>query len=125
MASASVLIAEDDDNFRDAVEDALVEDGHSVVCARNGVDALVALNKVRRPALLLLDVHMPVMDGVTFLSQLQFHPLRDDFEVIIMSAVVNPERLTHAPYVTRAMRKPFDVSEIQQLVWEFAERRPA
>ena len=125
MASASVLIAEDDDNFRDAVEDALIEDGHSVVCARNGVDALVALNKVRRPALLLLDVHMPVMDGVTFLSHLQFHPLRDDFEVIIMSAVVNPERLTHAPYVTRAMRKPFDVSEIQQLVWEFAERRPA
>jgi CheY-like chemotaxis protein len=125
MASASILIAEDDFNFRDTVEDALVEDGHSVVCARNGAEALVALNKIRRPALLLLDLHMPVMDGVTFLTHLQFHPLRDDFEVIIMSAMVNPQRLAHAPCVVQAMRKPFDISEIQELVWKFAERRPA
>ncbi|HEY1334535.1 MAG TPA: response regulator, partial [Myxococcaceae bacterium] len=72
--SASVLIAEDDYNFRDTLEDVLVEDGHSVVCARNGAEALVALSRIPRPALVLLDLHMPVMDGVTFLNHLRQRP---------------------------------------------------
>jgi CheY-like chemotaxis protein len=123
--SASVLIAEDDYNFRDTLEDVLVEDGHSVVCARNGAEALVALSRIPRPALVLLDLHMPVMDGVTFLNHLRQRPDQADFEVIVMSALVDPEWFGKLPGVIRAMRKPFDIEEIQSLVAEFAERRPA
>jgi CheY-like chemotaxis protein len=122
---ASVLIAEDDYNFRDTLEDVLIEDGHRVLCARNGADALVALGKLLRPALILLDLHMPVMDGVTFLNHLRERPDHDDFEVIVMSARVDPEWFRKLPGVVRAMRKPFDIEEIQALVAEFAERRPA
>jgi CheY-like chemotaxis protein len=118
---ASVLIAEDDYNFRDTLEDVLVEDGHVVVCARNGAEGLVALNRLPRPALILLDLHMPVMDGVTYLRQ---RPDQEDFEVIVMSALVDPEWFGKLPHVVRAMRKPFDIEEIQALVAEFADRRP-
>jgi CheY-like chemotaxis protein len=121
---ASVLIAEDDYNFRDTLEDVLVEDGHVVVCARNGAEGLVALTRLPRPALILLDLHMPVMDGVTFLNHLRQRPDRADFEVIVMSALVDPEWFRKLPGVVRAMRKPFDIEEIQSLVSEFAERRP-
>jgi len=122
---ASVLLAEDDYNFRDTLEDVLIEDGHSVVSARNGAEALVALNRLPRPALILLDLHMPVMDGVTFLNHLRQRPDQADFEVIVMSALVDPEWFGKLPGVIRAMRKPFDIEEIQSLVSEFAERRPA
>jgi len=123
-ARASVLITEDDYNFRDTLEDVLTEDGHTVVCARNGAEGLVALNRLPRPALILLDLHMPVMDGVTFLNHLRQRPDQADFEVIVMSALVDPEWFRKLPGVVRAMRKPFDIEEIQSLVSEFAERRP-
>ena len=71
MGKASVLLAEDDYNFRDTLEDALVEEGHFVFCARNGSEALVALPRMPRPGLILLDLHMPIMDGVTFLNYLR------------------------------------------------------
>ena len=124
-AGASVLIAEDDYNFRDTLEDALVEDGQSVVCARNGAEALVALNRLPRPTLVLLDLHMPVMDGITFMNELRKRPDAADFEVIVMSALVDPEWFGKLPGVIRAMKKPFDIAEIQALVSEFADRRPA
>jgi CheY-like chemotaxis protein len=125
VGKASVLLAEDDYNFRDTLDDVLVEDGHSVVCARNGAEALVALNGLLRPALVLLDLHMPVMDGVTFLNHLRQRPDRADFEVIVMSALVDPQWFGKLPGVIRAMRKPFDIEEIQTLVSEFGDRRPA
>jgi CheY-like chemotaxis protein len=124
-AGASVLIAEDDFNFRDTLEDALVEDGHHVVCARNGAEALMALTRLPRPALVLLDLHMPVMDGVTFLNELRKRPDPEDFEVIVMSALVDPEWFGKVRGVIRVLRKPFDIGELQALVAEYADRRPA
>jgi CheY-like chemotaxis protein len=124
VGKASVLIAEDDYNFRDTLEDALVEEGHFVFCARNGSEALVALPRMPRPGLVLLDLHMPVMDGVTFLNFLKERPDSDDFEVIVMSAIVDPQWFAKLPGVIRALRKPFDIAEIQELVSEFAARRP-
>jgi CheY-like chemotaxis protein len=124
-AGASVLIAEDDYNFRDTLEDALVEDGHHVVCARNGAEALMALTRLPRPALVLLDLHMPVMDGVTFLNELRKRPDPEDFEVIVMSALVDPEWFGKVHGVIRVLRKPFDIVELQALVAEYADRRPA
>ncbi len=123
-SGASVLLTEDDFNFRDTLEDVLLEDGHAVVCARNGSEALATLPRLPRPALVLLDLHMPVMDGVTFLTHLQERPDRQDFEVVIMSAVVDPQWFARWPGVVRAMRKPFDVQEIQTLADDFARRRP-
>ena len=67
---------------------------------------------------------MPVMDGVTFLNHLRQRPDQADFEVIVMSALVDPEWFGKLPGVIRAMRKPFDIEEIQTLVSEFADRRP-
>ena len=85
----------------------------------------MALNQILRPALILLDLHMPVMDGVTFLNHLRHRPDEADFEVIVMSALVDPEWFGKLPGVIRAMRKPFDIEEIETLVSEFADRRPA
>jgi len=68
---------------------------------------------------------MPVMDGVTFLNHLRQRPDQADFEVIVMSAVVDPDQWAEKlPGITRLLRKPFEIEEVQALVAEFAERRP-
>lgn len=125
MPGASILLAEDDLAFRDTVEDALADEGHRITTARNGAEALVALDRLPRPALILLDLHMPVMDGVSFLNALRLRPDRDEFEVVIMTARVDIEWFHQAEGVIRAMKKPFELSEIVEVTREFARRRPA
>ncbi len=121
----TILIVEDDLNVRDTIEDVLTEEGHAVSVARNGADALVTLDHLERPGSILLDMQMPVMDGLTFLRRLGSRKDRADFEVIIMSAAVAPEWFLGAPQVTRALKKPFEVSQIISLAGDFARRRSA
>ena len=64
-----LLIVEDEELIRDAYKMILESEGHEVYTAHNGVEALREM-KVRRPKLVLLDVFMPVMDGMTFLKNL-------------------------------------------------------
>jgi CheY-like chemotaxis protein len=118
--SATIVVVDDDYGFRDTLEDVLLEDGHSVRVARNGAEALGLLPDVGRPALIFLDVQMPVMDGLTFLGHLRRRPDRDDFEVVIMSA--GPDQLAEAPSAVRQMRKPLDLKDILGLVAGFASR---
>ena len=119
---AEILIVEDDYGFRDTLEDALTEEGYSVSVARNGAEALARLPHLRRPVLILLDLQMPVMDGVTFLHHLRQWPRPEEFEVVVMSAGVSPEWLARARGVVKSLRKPFDIGEILTLCDEFADR---
>jgi CheY-like chemotaxis protein len=122
-ANATILIAEDDFGFRDTLEDVLAEEGYSVSVARNGAEALGVLGRIGRPVLILLDMNMPVMDGMTFLAHLKEWPDREQVEVVIMSAAVEVELLFgHTPGVLKALKKPFDVEEILVLAEEFAAR---
>jgi len=122
-AGAAVLIVEDEANVRDTIEDVLSHEGHEVFVARNGSEALASLKHLPRPALILLDIWMPVMDGIAFLSDLRARQDRDDFEVVVMSAAVSPEWFVHSPGVIRALKKPFDATEIVSAAAEFAVRR--
>ncbi len=64
-ASAStILVAEDDRAVRDALVRALTLEGYGVVATTNGAEALDAV-KERDPDVLLLDVSMPMVDGLT------------------------------------------------------------
>lgn len=57
-----ILLAEDDLLTREAVTELLENDGHRVVAAKNGIDAIAAW-KARRPGLVLLDIMMPGASG--------------------------------------------------------------
>jgi len=121
--AASILIAEDDLAFRDTLEDALLDEGIEVLTARNGAEALTMLPRLAQPALLLIDLHMPLMDGVELLGKLRERPDRDGYQVVIMSAMVDIQWFQHAPGVVRAMKKPFAIDEILALVREFNDQR--
>lgn len=65
-----ILIVEDEQDLREALTDKLTREGFSVLEAKNGEEGLkVAL--AARPDLILLDIVMPVMDGMTMMKKLR------------------------------------------------------
>ena len=61
-----VLVVEDDTDLRAALGDALEGEGIEVALARDGHDALERLRSGLRPAVILLDILMPGVDGIEF-----------------------------------------------------------
>jgi CheY-like chemotaxis protein len=66
MASHPLLLVEDDQDTRDAIQCLLETEGLDVVTAANGRDALAQLDAGLEPCLIVLDLYMPVMDGFGF-----------------------------------------------------------
>ena len=60
---AKIIIADDEELLRKLVSDFLKRNGHTVLEAENGEDALKLFNKNSDTALLILDIMMPLMDG--------------------------------------------------------------
>ena len=70
---ATILIVEDDTALNDAYRTILGSANHTVMAAFNGQEALDLLDKAeRQPDIILLDLRMPVLDGVGFLKK--YHP---------------------------------------------------
>ncbi len=84
-ASSSVLIVEDDADTRDMLRRTLEKEGWSVSEAANG---RIGLERVRAesPALVLLDLMMPEMDGFEFLEGLRDSPGGSPPEVVVLTA---------------------------------------
>src|SRR5713226_1428493 len=67
----AILIVDDESAVREILEDVLAEEGFAVYSAAHGAEALEILAKCKLPSLILLDVMMPVMDGIQFLKELR------------------------------------------------------
>src|SRR3954469_4026788 len=85
--SMAILVVDDDDDIRDAVQDVLESEGYKTLGACNGQEALDLLRSERdRPSLILLDLMMPEMDGWEFLSKVDAEPALRGMPVALMSA---------------------------------------
>lgn len=85
---ATILIVDDEPILRQLFQKVLEHDGHVVMTAENGREALAVLRE-RVPDLILLDLLMPTMDGTTFLRLMRRHADWASVPVVIMSAVAN------------------------------------
>ena len=82
-----VTLVEDDDDIREHLADVLQARGLRVVEARHGAEALdVVRTRGIRPALLVLDLMMPVMDGWSLLAAQPSEPLLDGVPVVVITA---------------------------------------
>jgi len=85
-----ILIVDDDEILRNMYKTKFVNRGYDVVTAENGETGLnLALSQ--KPALILLDIRMPIMDGVTMMEKLRTDPWGRGVPIIILS-VVEPVR---------------------------------
>lgn len=105
-----ILYVEDETDIRVIAEIALeVVGGFSVVSCASGQEALDAAERAR-PDLLLLDVMMPGMDGMSTLEALRAHPTTARTPVIFMTAKVQAAEVAHykAAGALDVISKPFD-----------------
>ena len=83
--TAPILVVDDDPNSLDIVRTYLESRGYTVATASDGKDALAKLEEVQ-PALVLLDVMMPGMDGWEVARVVKNHPKFRDVRVIMLTA---------------------------------------
>lgn len=81
----SILIVEDDPDMRELERRVLADAGYDVLLAANGHEALRTL-ETQRPAVIVLDVMMPGMDGLTFLLERMERGIAVDVPVVCVSA---------------------------------------
>jgi len=115
---AQVLVVEDDPDIRDSVVDLLQEQipWIDVSAAGDGMEALELLEDGAEPCLALLDVMMPVMNGLEFLDALRDRHLAPDMRVVLISAHVQIARHVNYPGITGLLPKPFQARDLLTIV---------
>jgi DNA-binding response OmpR family regulator/signal transduction histidine kinase len=88
---ATVLVVDDDELVQHLVRGQLEAEGFDVLIAADGVSAL-RLARERRPSAILLDIHLPRLDGWNVLGEVKSDPLLAGTPVIIMSVEVQRAR---------------------------------
>jgi len=115
MLDNQILLVDDEKGMRDALGRILKREGYSVISASNGAEAI---NKIKNynPALTLLDIKMPGMDGMETLSEIRKF---DDESIVVMltaygtiESAVKATKLGIYDYVT----KPFKQDRIMKVV---------
>ncbi len=81
-----ILIVDDDVDIREMLRTVLELDGYRVAVAADGREALELLRSGSAPALMLLDVMMPVMSGAELLTELRRDPRFARLPVVLVSA---------------------------------------
>ena len=107
-----VLLVDDDGLHRNALAELLGARGYAVRACATAAEALAELHR-RRPAVLLLDLVMPGMDGEALLARMRDEGIAD-VPVILTTAM--PGDLGGMPLPVRVLRKPFTVEELQEAV---------
>ena len=117
MAHGQILVVEDDEDARTAVVEALEHAQFHVSTATNGRDALEVLHAGPRPNLILLDLHMPVMDGWEFARLAAADPATADIPICMLSGVERSAGIP--PQIVAVLRKPLDLSRLLSIVYQY------
>lgn len=107
-----ILVVDDDPDIRDTLSDVLADAGFIVSTAANGREALRALRQGLSPALILLDVMMPVMDGWQFRDEQLRAPELAGIPVVLLSAHSNVRDMVERTRPAGVLKKPLRLKEL-------------
>ena len=115
-----ILLVEDDENIQQFIKMVLSKEGYDVAVASNGVVAL-QITAHQQPGLILLDMHMPTMDGATFLKTYQSagRPRTPVVIVTVDHMTLSNQVRAAADYV---LIKPFAIAELLTCVEKYLVR---
>ena len=120
MAQKTVLLAEDDLEIRDILQDLLEAEGYDVVPASHGRQALEFLQGARGeklPDLVVLDLMMPLVDGHQVLDTMKSDPQLASIPVVVLSAVARERPVGAAAF----LRKPIPLQKFFDTIKGFVE----
>ena len=121
---ARVLLVDDDPEILEATSQVLREWGYAVDEARDGATAL-SLARGSKPDLMLVDLMMPVMDGWTLIGKMREEKVAENVPVIVFSADRDAREKAKKLDAQAALRKPFELEELQDVVERLLAPKPA
>lgn len=114
MGTTRILVVEDDQEIARGLQVRLKAAGHQVQLAHDGKQAL-SLVQANRPDLILLDMRMPVMDGLTVLTHLRAEPATCSIPVVALSADVGGQWTKNRALELGAryfVQKPYEIKRL-------------
>ena len=113
-----LLVVEDDRDVRETLVRILGDAGYQVIGAADGREALLALDNRsgEPPALILLDLRMPRMDGRQLHDELGQHPSFRDIPIIVLSADGRPTSQSQLTRAAAVLAKPVRLEKLLNLV---------
>ncbi len=110
----AVMIVDDDDAIREALEDVLSDEGYDVVGVSDGQQALDYLlgdlHPEKRPSAILVDLWMPVMDGWKFLDALLEDPRFSRIPLVVLTAA--RDQRARDLRVAEVLTKPVQLQQV-------------
>jgi DNA-binding response OmpR family regulator len=112
-ADGRILVVDDDEAILEVVADVLRFEGYPVETAGDGAEALDAVDR-RRPALVLLDMRMPRLDGWGFARILRERGI--ELPILVMTAARDAAGWADEIGAQGFLAKPFDIGELLDAV---------
>ncbi len=108
-----ILVVEDESDIRNFVAKALTAKGYKVFEASNGYEGWHLLQKVK-PDIVILDIMMPVMDGMEVLKKIREHPEFKEMPVIMLTGKSEDKDILEGYSVGADyyITKPFDIKTV-------------
>ncbi|MGN2406659.1 response regulator [Pseudomonas syringae] len=108
---ATILVVDDEYLIAEILSFALEDEGFMVVTASNGQKGLEVLDR-ERPALIITDFMMPVMDGLEFASAVRTLPSANQLPIILMSGAQAHIGMERSDLFDVVLAKPFNIDLI-------------
>src|SRR5689334_24944008 len=108
-----VLVVDDDPGIRTAISELLEDEGYVPICVENGLAALSELRHGEEPwCVILLDLMMPEMDGISFRKEQRRDPSLAEIPVVVVSAGQDAREVAGALEVAEFLPKPLSVPRL-------------
>src|SRR5215471_9320700 len=116
-APEPILAVDDSAPIREMIVSVLNPHGHHVITAANGQEALLRLSAVHEPYVVLLDIVMPVLDGIEVCREIEQNAVLRDMghKIILMSSTVRLSGLD-IPVTSGQLVKPFSRQQLLDAV---------
>jgi CheY-like chemotaxis protein len=117
--AAKVLIVDDDPGIRMLLSKFLQREGYETVMAQNGLEGVESAKKLQ-PDLIVMDVVMPQMDGLTAARLIKFYKPLSNVPILFLTAKDADKEIELAQEVRAEVyiTKPFDVRQVIDVVKE-------
>jgi two-component system response regulator (stage 0 sporulation protein F) len=114
-----ILVVDDQPGVRYLLDIILKEEGHNVILAEDGLEAVEAV-RAHKPDLVFMDVRMPKMCGLEALGKIKI--MSPETEVVLMTAFISDETVRTAleKGAFYCFTKPFDVDLIKSFIANFS-----
>lgn len=124
--SARLVVVDDDPSIVNLLRESLEQEGYAVYEGYDG-QAAVLLARTRKPDLILLDVNMPMTNGLLASEMIRANPDCRNIPIVLLTGEVSDRvfpkieamgRITH-------IKKPVDLEELHSLIKQLLQRYPA